>query len=251
MDPVRGRRRGGRWTKLSHGLYRPSDDPGGPHEDLLAWRLVLPASGAFTHLTAAREYARWLPSVPDDLPVFVAMQRSESRPQREGLVVCRQVDPPPQRDSEGVPVTEPAETLLACARDLALLDLVVLCDAALHMGTCSLSDLRAVCRPASARGTCAAARPGPRRRRSESAWETLLRMLHVACDVAVEPQRELYDADGGFLARADLLVSGTHSLHPLLLGSLFTPTGTARLRRRWGARCSAVAPGELSSSGAG
>jgi hypothetical protein len=49
--------------------------------------------------------------------------------------------------------------------------------------------------------------------RSESAWETLLRLLHVTCGVAVEPQYELFDADGTLVARVDLWVRGTNALH--------------------------------------
>ena len=49
--------------------------------------------------------------------------------------------------------------------------------------------------------------------RSESAWESVLRMLHVACDVPVEPEHELYDASGMFVARGDLWIVGTRTLH--------------------------------------
>ncbi len=47
--------------------------------------------------------------------------------------------------------------------------------------------------------------------RSESPWETLLRLLLVVCGVAVQPQ---YDVPGphGPLARADLWVIGTSTL---------------------------------------
>ncbi len=48
--------------------------------------------------------------------------------------------------------------------------------------------------------------------RSESAWETLLRLLHVVCGIAVEAQVELLDEYGSFFARADLRVSGTSLL---------------------------------------
>jgi hypothetical protein len=136
--------------------------------------------------------------------------------------------------------------------------------------------------------------------RSESAWESMLRMLHIACGIPVEPQFEVYDEHGQFVARGDLLIKGTSTLHEydgdehldrhrqrkdlgrqrrighvewtrrgytshevlkqavtilrdadvslgrphrpkrvrawhaLLAGSLFTPSGTERLRGRWG-----------------
>jgi hypothetical protein len=41
----------------------------------------------------------------------------------------------------------------------------------------------------------------------------LLRLLHVVCDIEVEPQWTLRDDDGNFVADADLRVCGTTSLH--------------------------------------
>jgi very-short-patch-repair endonuclease len=49
--------------------------------------------------------------------------------------------------------------------------------------------------------------------RSESAWESVLRVLHVVADVDVEPQREIFAADGTFVARADLWLVGTRRIH--------------------------------------
>ena len=49
--------------------------------------------------------------------------------------------------------------------------------------------------------------------RSESPWETLLRLLHVLCEVPVQPQAELVDVHGDFVGRADLLISGTRTAH--------------------------------------
>jgi hypothetical protein len=49
--------------------------------------------------------------------------------------------------------------------------------------------------------------------RSESAWETLLRILHVACGIDVEPQHRLLDEHETEVARADLWLVGTNALH--------------------------------------
>lgn len=141
MGPRRGRYRGGRWTKVSHGLYRPAQELSGPRQDLDAWRLVLPPSGAFTHLTAAREHGWWLPPLAPDLPVFASMSKHESRPRREGLLISRHDVPVDTVMVDDLPLNAPAETLLACARDLGLLDLVVLIDAALHLKSCTPDDL--------------------------------------------------------------------------------------------------------------
>jgi very-short-patch-repair endonuclease len=210
---VRGRRRGPAWTKVDHGLYRPAGSFAGLHEELLAWTLVLPPSGAFTHLTAAAFRGWWLPPLPGDLPVFVSMSAKESRPQRARLRVSRHDPPAASTEHLGVPVVSAAEALLACARDLLLLDLVVLVDAALHSGDCDRTDIAAAAR------TGRKGSPLLRRaldladRRSESAWETLLRVLHVVCDVPVEPQHVVRDEAGSFVARADLLVVGTRTIH--------------------------------------
>ena len=115
---------------------------------------------------------------------------------------------------------------------LGLLDMVVLTDAALRMSSCTrdeLSDLAG--RPR--RGA-----PMLRRalaladERAESAWESMLRMLHVACDVPVEPQHEVFDEAGLFLARADLWIIGTRTLHEYDGGAHLTrPRQREDLRR--------------------
>ncbi len=198
---------------MSHGLYKPRRDVDGPLHDLRAWQLVLPAGGAFTHLTAAAVHGWWLPPLPSDLPVFAAVPHAGSRPRRSGLRVVRHTADFPVVEHEGVLLTTPAETLLACAADLGLLDLVVLLDAALHLGSCTVADIEA----AAARRR----RGGPMLRRartradgrSESAWETLLRILHAVCDVAVEPQFVIEDEVGSFVARGDLRIVGTTTIH--------------------------------------
>jgi hypothetical protein len=285
---------------VSHGLYKPTREIDGLVHDLAAWRLVLPGSGAFSSLTAAKVFGWWLPPLPEDLPVFASIDATENRPRRAGLRITRLVDAPVGTLIDDVPLAPPAEVLLACARELGLLDLVVLVDAALHLGMVTLDELAEVM--ASRRygvpllGRAVELADG----RSESAWETLLRILHVVCGVPVEPQFVLTDEAGGFVARGDLWIIGTTTLHEydggehrkkhrqrrdlarerrignavstrrgytdvevlhqavsilrdadrslgrphrpervrawhaMLADSLFTPSGTARARRRWG-----------------
>ena len=50
-------------------------------------------------------------------------------------------------------------------------------------------------------------------KRSESAWESVMRVLHVAADIPVEPQHEIFDEYGRFVARVDLLIKGTRRIH--------------------------------------
>jgi hypothetical protein len=102
----------------------------------------------------------------------------------------------------GFKITTGAETLLAAARDLGILDLVILGDSALRTGDCTIEELEA---------TAAQQRRGaPRLRavlpllddRSESPWESVMRVLHQAVSINVEPQKEIFDQWGRFVARA-------------------------------------------------
>jgi very-short-patch-repair endonuclease len=205
---LRGHRRSVHWTQVSHGLYRQDGV-----SDLHAWQLVLPPTGRLTHLTAAAARGWWLPPLPPGLPVFAAVDRRSTRPERPGLHVVRTDPAAAPQAEDGLLLDPPGEVLLACARDLELMDLLVLADSALHRGDCSLEEITAAAAPR---------RKGARllRRavdlcdaRAESPWETILRLLHVACDVGVESQHEIRSADGGFVARADLLLTGTRTIH--------------------------------------
>jgi hypothetical protein len=211
--PVRGHVRSTSWAKVSHGLYKPASDTDGLPDDLAAWKLVLPPSGRFTHLTAARLYGWWLPPLPLGLPVFASMSKDESRPRRPGLRVSRHPLAPPGRELRGLPVASPAEVLLACARDLGLLDVVVLVEAAVHLGWCSADELLAACATRRYGAPALLRALGFVDGRAESPWEVLLRILHVVCGIDVEPQHVLLDEQGGFVARGDLWIKGTTTLH--------------------------------------
>ena len=145
--------------------------------------------------------------------LFAALCRTTGGPGRAGLLVCRHPKPVPYHLIDGLRVTTPGETLLAAARDLGVLDLVVMADSALRLQHCTLADLKIT---ASRRR-----RGAPLLRsviplldpRSESAWESIMRVLHVAADIAVTPQYPIYDDRGNFVARADLRVAGTWRIH--------------------------------------
>ncbi len=212
--PASDRRRPapGRGVRVSRGLYRLLEEPPGPTADLPAWQLALPPTGAFTHLTAALVRDWWLPPLPADVPVFAAVPDGSSRPRRNGLVACRHAGPVGFDTLGGLRVATPPEILLAAGRDLGLLDLVVLTDAALQRGDSTIADLRAAARQRR-RGA-----PALRRAlaladgRSESPWETMLRLLHAACDVAVTPQFEIRGENGAVRARGDLRIDRTRRL---------------------------------------
>jgi hypothetical protein len=146
----RGVRRGG-WTRLAYGLYAPT--PRTLIEELQAWSLVLPEGAAFSHLTAVEARGWWLPG-PVAHPVFAAVGAGDVTPHRPGLFVCRHPNRPPSEIHNGVRLTTPAETVLAAARDLGTLDLVIIGDSALRQNHCTLEELseRAAHRRRGARG---------------------------------------------------------------------------------------------------
>ncbi|MBA3367951.1 MAG: DUF559 domain-containing protein [Geodermatophilaceae bacterium] len=180
--------------------------------ELRAWSLLVPPGAAFTHLTAAALRGWWLPPLPRDLPVFLAVPDAGWRPRRSGLHVTRHTSDIPYGWIDGLPISEPAEILLATARHLGLLDLVILCDSALHVGDVTLDEL--------ARAAAKRRRGAPVLRRalsmldgrSESPWETLLRLLHTTCEVPVDVQAPILDEHGQLGARADLRIVGTRRL---------------------------------------
>lgn len=220
--PRRGHLRTVEWTKVSHGLFRPRSDEdsggrsaGSPswHAELTAWRLVLPPSGTFTHLTACGLYGWWLPPVPADLPVFACVGPDEFRPRRGGLIVSRYVTERRPVMRAGLPVDRAVEVLTRAARDLHVLDMVVLIDSALRNGDCSLDELHTACAESSEGVRTLRRAVQLADARSESPWESVLRVFHVLCEVPVEPQFEVLDEEGRLVARGDLRITGTRVLH--------------------------------------
>ncbi len=216
-DAVRGCPRRVCFQPVTRGIHRRRLDGGESEDewlaDLAGWQLLLTNHGCFTALTAARIRGWMLPPLPDDTPVLVAMQLDDPRPLRAGIRTSRHPSPIPHEDVAGLRCATPAETVLACARWLAFLDLVVLIDSALHAGDVTLEELEAVCTPhRRGRRPLLAAIPLADGR-AESPWETLLRLLHLVVGVQVEPQVEIWGKDGEFIARVDVQVTGTTSLH--------------------------------------
>lgn len=214
--PIRGEIRQVGYRRVGHGLFlphRPGLDPDREfRRDLMAWLLVLPPGAVFTHVTAARLLGWELPALPEQVPVFVAVECDENRPRRPGLICSRLVRSTEPGDV-GLPVDRPEEILLRAARDLGTLDLVIMVDSARRRGHIDADRMAAI---------LASRRPGVRvlraawnlsSERAESGGETVLRIFHEAMDVAVEPQAVLVDARGRVIGRADLLITGTRRLH--------------------------------------
>lgn len=218
-SPIRGHIRLAGYRRVSHGLFLPSpegSDSGSEHEwhrELGAWLLVLPGGAQFTHLTGARLKKWKLPPVPDHLPVFAVVGRTDPRPRRNGLICSRLEVAGPENYVNGLPVDASEEILLRAARDLGLLDLLVLVDSARRMGDVDPQRMEAI---------LDSRRPGVRllRRawllssdRADSPGETLLRLFDTVMDVEVKPQAELYDEAGNLVGHADLWVVGTDLIH--------------------------------------
>ena len=206
-SPVRGWLRGREWERITRGVYAPALSRT-QLEELAAWQLVLPRTAAFSHLTAARLRGWWLPGTITH-PVFAAMLNADPRPRRPGLLVCRHTQPFPMNLVNGLRITTAAETILAAARDLGVLDLVILGDSALRLRHCTLTDLQITARQRR-RGAPLLRRVIPMLdARSESAWESIMRALHQAAEIPVTPQQETFDEWGRFVARVDLRIDGT------------------------------------------
>lgn len=178
---------------------------------LAHWSERLPAHGMFTGLTACEFWGLWTPPRPTG-PLDVAVPASARGSRQAAFSVTRVAALPGPWMVGSVPVATVEEAVLAAMDELGLLDAVVLVDAVLALRP---DSARALGRHAALRRRGA---PLLRRAlsyaddRSESPWETILRMLHGVLDVSVTPQVDVHDASGLVIGRADLLIDGTRTL---------------------------------------
>lgn len=205
---------------MTYGIHRPATYPDlgehrrtWPEEDLLGWQLLLTNQGCFTGLTALEIWGIPLPPLPRRCPVFVALGKNDPRPLRAGVHTSRHIQPPAHAVVRGLRVASVAEALTAAARWVGLLDVVAMTDAALNLELVSVTELEQCAR---------SRRPGSRALRNalalvdgraQSLWESLLRLLHVVCDIEVESQWAVCDVDGLVIAESDLWLVGTTALH--------------------------------------
>jgi hypothetical protein len=220
LRAVRGHRRGASWSAVTYGVHRgaacpPASDhpPFWDEHDLAGWQLLMTGVGCFTGLTALELVGVPLPPLPDRCPVFMALAKEDPRPMREGVHTSRHIRPVAYVEVRGLRVATVPEALAAAARWVGLVDLVAMVDAALYLELVTFDELEKI---------STSRRPGARRlrtaltvvdARAESLWESLLRLLHVTCDIEVEPQWSLADEDGVLVAEADLWLVGTTALH--------------------------------------
>lgn len=210
------RLRGPGWRRVSHGLYVPSAAAADLRSICGAYRRVLPTGAVFGELTAATLYGWWLPPLPRSIPVCAAVPPDAVPPRRQGLRIRRTaLGAGERRVTAGLPVTSPVRTLLDLSATLSTVDLVVVIDSAVRLGHCTAVELAAACDRTGVRGIRTLRRAvGMADPRSESPWETLLRLLHVLSGLPeVWPQVNLTDATGRWVARADLWLVGTRRIH--------------------------------------
>jgi very-short-patch-repair endonuclease len=215
--PIRGEIRLAELRRVNHGLGVFKRDGLTPSEelrrDLTAYLLVLPPGAVFTHITGAWLLGWQLPKLPDQVPVFAAVAGDGNRPRRQGLVCSRLVGERKPTMRFGLPVDSAEEILLRLARDMSLLDLLILLESALALGHVDRKRMDLLLE---------SRRPGVRMLReawrratghSESAGETLLQQFHKVLAIPFVPQVEMFDDSGTFIGRVDLLVSGTRFIH--------------------------------------
>lgn len=205
--------RGRRWESPAYSLYLPTGTSGELATRCQALARVLPADAMFSHVTTAQLRGWWLPAQLSDAPVVATSGSAATHINRRGAYLRRCAITEADRCVEaGLQMATAERTLVELAEDLALIDLIAVVDCALRSRTCTVETLRAAVRPR---------RRGTRRLldatlwadgRSESPWETYLRLLHVWADVPVEPQAVICTTGGQFVARADLLITGTRRL---------------------------------------
>jgi len=210
---TRGTLRTAAWSAVSRGLYQRSEVARSELQRLVDMQQVLPSAAAWSHYTGAGLLRLWLPPLAADLGRFATLQPGATRPEREGLYVARSRARWCEPYRVGRVDVLPAPLLLGqLAEDLALIDLVVAIDSALHQGWCTVDQVTAAILPRQRRAAHLRAALALADHRSESAYETVLRLFHVLSGFSVTPQFKVRDVHGEVVARADLRIDGTTRL---------------------------------------
>lgn len=203
-----------RWWHPTAGVAQLREGADNLTRRCAAIRLALASNAVFTHVTSAALRGWWLPSGMRDWPIVACTDGNAPHHDRRGVYIRRCAIPPDHRHVvAGLPIASAEWTILELAEDLSLIDLIVVVDSALHFEDCTLESLRRAIVPG---------RRGVKRLRralaladgrSESAWETILRLVHVLSGISeIEPQVKLRDQTGAIVARADLRLGATRRL---------------------------------------
>jgi hypothetical protein len=230
----RGQLRTKRWVAPFNGVRIDREAAGDVRTVYRALTAVARVPVIISDQSAAGFYEWWLPRVTVALiEISVGPGHFVERP---GVRCHRRVlDPMDVCQVDGITLTSPVRTILDLAAQLSLIDLVVVMDAALHMRTCTLEQLRARAYDRGVRGIARYRRAvelcdG----RSESPMETLMRLLIVLSGLpAPTPQVTIYDKHGDFVARMDLKAHGVRAAFEYDGGGHDEPVAHARDVKRW------------------
>jgi hypothetical protein len=200
------------WTSPTHGVYLLATDVDDLAARCRAVQLALPDDAVFTHITAAALRGWWLPSIR--IPMVACSSATAPHLDRRGVYVRRCAVPSYQRlDRSGLRIASAERTLLELAEDLSLVDLVIAIDAALYFKDTTLAALSRAVVPGR-RGVRTLRRAlALADDRSESPWETVLRLLHELGCIDVTPQYIVTGDHGLPVARGDLRVGESRRLH--------------------------------------
>jgi hypothetical protein len=202
------------FEQVTHGVHAVKGSVSELAARCRAIQRALPPEAMFTHYTGARLRGWQLPWLPQRLPIFASVPSGGTHLYRRGLYVARTNEASVGVDViGGVRVGAPWAILAQLAQDLSLLDLVAVIDSALHLKDCTVSDIGDSIRPYQRGGRRLGRALAYADGRAESWWETPLRLLHVWSGIDVEPQYEVFDEGGRFVARGDLWIVGTRRLH--------------------------------------
>jgi very-short-patch-repair endonuclease len=174
-----------------------------------ALRLVLPPGTVFSHLTSAAIRGWRLPVVAR-VPIVATTSDDAPHHDRRGVYV-RRCDLPDRhrREVHDVPVASVEWTIVELAEDLSLIDLVAVIDGVLHTGESTVDRLWGAVVPGRRGVKVLRAALALVDGRSESWWESVLRMAHHLADIPVDVQVVVRDAQDRFVARTDLHILGT------------------------------------------
>jgi hypothetical protein len=214
-----------RWQLVSRGLHAPATPCRPLAEECRLTAAVLPVDAGFGHLTGVRLRGWWLPLLLEE-HVLLASTRTGVHVQRRGVYVRRSAYADVEL-VEGVPLVTAAETLVELARDLSLLDLVPMVDRAMAAGV-TRQEVLAVCRPRTAGVPVLRAALDLADPRSESWWESVLRVLHVVTGLGPVDSQVEVTSPSGLRMRADLHLVGTNRYPECDGGEHRTPDRHAR-----------------------
>ena len=207
--PPRHRLRSDDFVTPTRAVFMDRESFGDLHATCAAIQLALPPDAVFTHLTSAALRGWRMPVVPV-IPIIAATSGEAPHHDRRGVYVRRTDVPPGDRHLfDGVRVASPEWTIVELAEDLSLIDLVAVIDGVLHVGGTTIGRLFDSIVPGRRGAKTLRDSLALVDDRSDSWWESVLRLIHQLAGIPIDSQVEVFDARGAFVARTDLHIVGT------------------------------------------